>query len=576
MKSSFEKITLAAFLISGLGLLFELLAFPDFSPAFREIVYSYLGYLGYYVHLNFLMVSSLQYYNSVSGMSANYLNIAFYLLMLAGAFFYVKSHQKETRLIRFSFAIIGGANVIGFFTTALSLLLYWNEYQQQSPSFVGIGLFALRRVAIAVICLWVLKELHKTKTLSFSTNAAGEDILQSTPRAQRFLHHVLDTFFCVMLFSGFNYMLYEKFLSEWVRDVGEEPILAMLLVLYRVLYYLLFEGSLSSTPAKYLTESRIVTFEGKRIDFPIAILRTFTRFVPFEPLSFFGRSGWHDLWSKTDVVKEEKTGVSGGRYFLIIPVVIVFGLATYFGEDWYRDYRNYLRARESHEAKMSDFESELNHLTTSHFIRFEAVSDYYGSDKFYLKVDSVYNGKADVSYFVYSESGDSPVAAAEYFRSHSHSADKQTIEISSLIRALPRDYDDYDDREDEGYVFLDDKKNYRIKEVFVEGAPFLSGSGSGSLYNLSISLSIDNCGWPGTVTAIRNVEGNVTWSNEVPFEVGGRSPEHWGCSSFSLEGTSSARGEHYKVEFDVTDSQGRVAIYVLEGAELSRTLRKKF
>lgn len=39
------------------------------------------------------------------------------------------------------------------------------------------------------------------------------------------------------------------------------------------------------------------------MSFGTTLLRTISRYVPFEAFSCFGERGWHDTWSKTYVVK---------------------------------------------------------------------------------------------------------------------------------------------------------------------------------------------------------------------------------------------------------------------------------
>lgn len=70
-------------------------------------------------------------------------------------------------------------------------------------------------------------------------------------------------------------------------------------------YYILFEWAFGRTPGKWLTGTRVVTNAGKRPRFGQIVGRTLSRYVPFEPFSFLGRSrrGWHDRWSGTRVVR---------------------------------------------------------------------------------------------------------------------------------------------------------------------------------------------------------------------------------------------------------------------------------
>jgi uncharacterized RDD family membrane protein YckC len=72
-----------------------------------------------------------------------------------------------------------------------------------------------------------------------------------------------------------------------------------------IVYYLFFEGLFQATPGKFITGTRVVDLDGNKPSFAQILGRTFARFVPFEPFSFFSdtEDGWHDRWSGTRVVK---------------------------------------------------------------------------------------------------------------------------------------------------------------------------------------------------------------------------------------------------------------------------------
>lgn len=79
-----------------------------------------------------------------------------------------------------------------------------------------------------------------------------------------------------------------------------------LLIIFAVLgYWTFFEYFLGKTPAKFITQTKVVTKEGYRISFATAVGRTLCRFIPFDALSFlFSSVGWHDSISRTRVVND--------------------------------------------------------------------------------------------------------------------------------------------------------------------------------------------------------------------------------------------------------------------------------
>jgi hypothetical protein len=118
-------------------------------------------------------------------------------------------------------------------------------------------------------------------------------------------------------------------------------------------YYIGFEYFYQWTPGKYITGTIVIDDYGKKPDIQTIILRTFIRFVPFEPFSCFDTKswGWHDSWTKTYVIKKEElpvimeklgqmmdTGVvvedqksvKMKKSFLIIAIIAIISVSGYF------------------------------------------------------------------------------------------------------------------------------------------------------------------------------------------------------------------------------------------------------
>jgi uncharacterized RDD family membrane protein YckC len=70
-------------------------------------------------------------------------------------------------------------------------------------------------------------------------------------------------------------------------------------------YYFLFEGATKGrTPGKLITGTVAVTYDLKPITWRDALLRSLSRRVPFEAFTGFSARPWHDLWTKTRVIKK--------------------------------------------------------------------------------------------------------------------------------------------------------------------------------------------------------------------------------------------------------------------------------
>jgi len=74
------------------------------------------------------------------------------------------------------------------------------------------------------------------------------------------------------------------------------------------LYYFLTETYFSRTFAKYFTKTIVVTKDGSRPNKRTISIRTLSRFIPLECLTFLGTNvrGLHDLFSDTYVVKKHE------------------------------------------------------------------------------------------------------------------------------------------------------------------------------------------------------------------------------------------------------------------------------
>ncbi|TRX27998.1 RDD family protein [Flavobacterium franklandianum] len=92
-------------------------------------------------------------------------------------------------------------------------------------------------------------------------------------------------------------------LSNWIESTTTLEKLLFWFVI-QFLYYFLTETYFSRTFAKYFTQTIVVTKDGSRPNKRTIIIRTLSRFIPLEALTFLGTNirGLHDLFSETYVV----------------------------------------------------------------------------------------------------------------------------------------------------------------------------------------------------------------------------------------------------------------------------------
>ena len=139
-----------------------------------------------------------------------------------------------------------------------------------------------------------------------------EDLLAT--RGQRFLNCILDLLIVHIIFASIGTTIiiigdvtnnYEW--SNWAESTTTlQKISFWSLMMF--LYYFLTETYFSRTFAKYFTKTIVVAKDGSRPNKRTISIRTLTRFIPLECLTFLGANvrGLHDLFSDTYVVRKHE------------------------------------------------------------------------------------------------------------------------------------------------------------------------------------------------------------------------------------------------------------------------------
>ena len=139
-----------------------------------------------------------------------------------------------------------------------------------------------------------------------------DDLLAT--RGQRFFNCIFDLLIVHIILASIGTTIiiigdvsnnYE--LSNWIESTTTvEKLLFWSVILF--LYYFLTETYFSRTFAKYFTKTIVVTKDGSRPNKRTISIRTLSRFIPLEALTFLGTNvrGLHDLFSDTYVVRKHE------------------------------------------------------------------------------------------------------------------------------------------------------------------------------------------------------------------------------------------------------------------------------
>lgn len=120
-------------------------------------------------------------------------------------------------------------------------------------------------------------------------------------KSTRFANHLGDSILFLAIFIAYVFIMEEIFgeiseAGDWKRPVG-----ALILILS---YFIGFEFFFSKTPAKFLTNTKVVDKNGNKPTLIRIVLRNIFRLIPFDNVSFLiDKRGFHDQFSGTYVIK---------------------------------------------------------------------------------------------------------------------------------------------------------------------------------------------------------------------------------------------------------------------------------
>lgn len=289
-----NKIYLIVFITFLLGII------STFFPSAKEELNDYfINKLLAPLNLSFFAFSFFE--------ETKYLNFFFYVLLLISGILFIKSKQTEIRLIRFVFAIIFLDNILLVINRIVVIFFYNNVTSSNGQPMISQILLIIANLIWIYISYYLISIFKNCKTLKtniYETNSVITKSFVEATATTRFWHLLIDLIICMLILSKHIALLGENFYS--LSDhYGEMALLYVLILVFRIIYYMIYETLFNKTPAKFLTETRVTNELGEKVSSITILGRTLARFVPFEPFSFLGYSRWHDRWSKTYVIIEE-------------------------------------------------------------------------------------------------------------------------------------------------------------------------------------------------------------------------------------------------------------------------------
>lgn len=558
------KVKTIALAVAIAGILSEITSIFGFLQG--ESIRIAANISGIFSSLNLTVFNSniLTYRNFDTGLSTNFVDLFFYTLLLIGALVYNKHTQRETRLIRFVFAVIFISQVLFLLSAFVSPVIYWQHLKNQKFWWLFWLIGRALNVLFIYLSVIVLKDTSKKPEIRIQEeNGLQFPVHNPASNWQRLFHLIVDAYVCLLIFSPLTYLLGEKFLGILESSLGERGLLYVFMFVFRFVYYPLFETIFGKTPAKFLTETVVTDMNGNKVPGGTIMLRTFARFIPFEAFSFLGGNGWHDSLTKTQVVREVRTGVKGRMYFWILPSFLIVGLGIYFAKEQISEYQYRQNRIKEHAENIKNLEKELDRLSTSSVIEIEDITNSYSSQAIYLKVEEITGDEVTVSVLQQEKDYSGSIFRLEkMYNQNKNYLSTLPVKMSDLRNAYTPDYKKYNNYERNGADLLLDGRKFEIRKIEKFFCPVIREGGSEYYGNNELSMKFYNCGWPANLVEISTLEGSVTWQNSLPERIETVTSNEY--PNFYLNGAGYTYKSNLKFRIVLQDSLNNRHSFIIE------------
>ncbi|KAF2509906.1 RDD family protein [Flavobacterium foetidum] len=560
----YKKITFFSLFLSFVGLFFGLIT------SFGSVISLILGPF----NVNFSAGIDLFRVNAQSW------GVFTSIILLIGTLAFYFTKEKETRILRFMFSVF----FIQYSIFAVVNLYYFFVYTFTSGDFKAY-LFFFWSFSVRLFILFFFYKsmvyLNKLKTLDYETFEYTESTEISYFEANnwvRLFHLIFDSLIYFLIAYQLLYFLARApHFQPWFQQIegrySIRTIIFVLSLIFRTLFYFSFEGLFSGSPAKFFTETRVVDYEGDKLENDAILKRSLLRSVPFNATSFLFNGNWHDHYSGTRVYNEKRTGIAGGWYFMLIPLFF----ASVFGLRYVDQMRESRMMYEFQEKRFNEEQQKINDglegLDQNSVLELSHTD--YTSNTMFLKVENIANTTIEFSLL--------ELELATFYKNHAiekaYEASKdslQRIKISRsdlkkmVLQSLQQDPAYHDDDKEEFRGLDDNPKIERrfIKKVYEIYSPDVSVL-SVSKDSESLHLQLQNEGSRAEVIAVETLQGEIGWKKHNTF------PQPFSEAGFAVLQGDGNNFEKYELKVTVKDSLNKKFVYKISSTDDPNTVYLK-
>lgn len=289
---------------------------------------------------------------------------------------------------------------------------------------------------------------------------------------------------------------------------------------------------------------------------------------------------------------KQNTKVRTPWYSFLIPILAVAaftvaGIIITVGESIMKN-NSYKQAKEQYEISINDVQRKLSNLHPNAYLRL--VQIHYAADKKTMLLKLIETRDNTYSFQLIEAS--IPKFEKDIYSLHAVNADTLTFTKKQLQSAVCKDYDDFIKKESCGFNFFGGSDKYIIDAIEYFDGAVIDGTVDWDFWETirtyrfhykdkftgykndrswNISFGLQNFGVPVNLIQIKNIAGDLKWSDSLPLRVN----RYEYLKSITIQGIASKEPEKLNLRSLLTfqDSLNRKYEYILEAKESLYTIK---
>jgi hypothetical protein len=260
------------------------------------------------------------------------------------------------------------------------------------------------------------------------------------------------------------------------------------------------------------------------------------------------------------LAQKSLTGVGTPWYTFAGPLLLLTTAIVFSAVTSYENAQSHKKSVNYFKEGADALTAKLQHLTTNDFITIETKSHPSGHVMF-LKVEDIQGD--DIMVTQVESNNDEPMLVEREYTKHASTLPSVKVSQKQLLKAFPKDLDSMlgDAADRQTAKLLNDDTRYIVKDVVRHFRPIVKISFA-NFYKDEISIRCHNEGWPATIAEMKNVVGNIDWTEIINTKF---PSERSSSSMYTLDGKNAKYGQPYKFVMTLKDSTGHLYKYEIDG-----------